>query len=484
MKRTNNASSNERPLKRANSSLFSIATLVDNNSNDDDAGEGVPQFSSLGCVQPRSYSGDDSPPDEDVSSSSSGSSSHGDCVGCSEDAEGADIAAGRHNNDCCTGVVFEAAEKHFDRHNKFHKERPARILSVKDYLAKTMTSHAEKTILERCHDIMSGSNCTTSCLDEEDYLRVHLPGYMQILGRTSCCCHDRLDNEAGQYKSIYFTNDSVDMAKIAASSLCRLVGDVVRGKCDNGFAVIRPPGHHAEPGYAGGYCFINNVAVAASYAIERLRVRRVLIIDWDVHHGNGTQKAFIDNPNVLYFSVHRFDNGNFFPFSKDAGPKSVGSGDGEGRNVNVGWNDKKMGDDEYLVVFEKLLMPIATEFDPDLVLVSAGFDAAKGDMGECDVTPECFARLTRQLKTLARGKVVCALEGGYVRSILCKCVESVVLALLDGASGDKCTKEAQEFYKNLGGNEMLDCIDPSAAKSIRETIAAHAQYWQCLQEVE
>jgi hypothetical protein len=285
MKRTNNASSNERPLKRANSSLFSIATLVDNNSNDDDAGEGVPQFSSLGCVQPRSYSGDDSPPDEDVSSSSSGSSSHGDCVGCSEDAEGADIAAGRHNNDCCTGVVFEAAEKHFDRHNKFHKERPARILSVKDYLAKTMTSHAEKTILERCHDIMSDSNCTTSCLDEEDYLRVHLPGYMQILGRTSCCCHDRLDNEAGQYKSIYFTNDSVDMAKIAASSLCRLVGDVVRGKCDNGFAVIRPPGHHAEPGYAGGYCFINNVAVAASYAIERLRVRRVLIIDWDVHHG-------------------------------------------------------------------------------------------------------------------------------------------------------------------------------------------------------
>ncbi|KAK1744890.1 histone deacetylase [Skeletonema marinoi] len=277
------------------------------------------------------------------------------------------------------------------------------------------------------------------CLEEEDYLRVHLPGYMQILNRTSCCCNDRLDDEAEQYKSIYLTNDTVEMAKLAASSLCRLVDDVVRDKYDNGFAVIRPPGHHAEPGYAGGYCFINNVAVAASYAIERLL-------------------------------IHRFDNGNFFPFSKDAGPRIAGNGDGEGRNVNVGWNDKRMGDDEYLVVFEKLLMPIATEFDPDLVLVSAGFDAAKGDMGDCNVTPECFSRLTRQLKTLAGGKVVCALEGGYVRSILCKCVESVVLALLDGASDDKFKDETKSFYKNLGDKEMLDCIDSSAAKSIRETI--------------
>ena len=272
------------------------------------------------------------------------------------------------------------------------------------------------------------------------------------------------------------------MAKISASSLCRLVGDVVCGRYDNGFAVIRPPGHHAEPGYAGGYCFINNVAVAALYAIEKLHVRKVLIVDWDVHHGNGTQKAFLDNPNVLYISAHRFDNGNFYPFSKEAGPKVVGIGDGEGRNVNVGWNDKNMGDDEYLVVFEKLLMPIATEFDPDLVLVSAGFDAAKGDMGECNVTPECFARMTRRLKTLARGKVVCALEGGYVRSILCECVESVVLSLLDGASADKCIEECTAFYKNLGDNEMLDCIDPSAAKSIREAIAAQSKYWQSLRE--
>lgn len=139
-----------------------------------------------------------------------------------------------------------------------------------------------------------------------------------------------------------------------------------------------------------------------------------------------------------------------------------------------------MGDDEYLVVWEKLLMPVAEEFKPDLVLVSAGFDAARGDMGECDITPECFARLTRRLKTLADGKVVCALEGGYVRSVLCKCIESVLASLLDANSNEKGKEELQKLYKNLGDNEMLDCICPSAAKSIRDTMKAHSKYWECL----
>ena len=125
-------------------------------------------------------------------------------------------------------------------------------------------------------------------------------------------------------------------------------------------------------------------------------------------------------------------------------------------------------------------MPIAIEFDPDLVLVSAGFDAARGDMGECDVSPECFARLTRRLKTLANGKLVCALEGGYVRSVLCKCVESVLASLLDTESNDKSDDELETFYKNVGDNDMLDCINSSAAKSIQDTMRAHAKYWNCL----
>jgi len=398
-----------------------------------------------------------------------------------------------------TGLVFESGSKHFDRHNRFHKERPLRVTSIHDYLLKSkLNDDNGATLVERCHILMpnegvghkgaygnNGKSSEELFLDNDDYLRVHLPGYMQRLDRIAkCTCNDRLDIEGEQFKSIYFTRDSVREAKAAASSLCRLVTNVVSGNLDNGFAVIRPPGHHAEPGLAGGYCVINNVAVAAAYAREKLGVKKVLIVDWDVHHGNGTQKCFIDNPNVMYFSVHRYHGGNFFPFLDHGGPNCVGNNEGKGFNMNIGWNNKKMGDDEYLVVWEKLLMPVANEFKPDLVLVSAGFDAARGDMGECDVTPECFARLTRRLKTLANGKVVCALEGGYVRSVLCKCVETVLSALLDSESEVKCKQELQTFYKKLGEMDMLDCIDPSASKSIMETIKAHSPYWECLHSPE
>ncbi|KAL7549670.1 hypothetical protein ACHAWF_012935, partial [Thalassiosira exigua] len=391
-----------------------------------------------------------------------------------------------------TGLVFEAGSKHYDRRNRFHKERPVRITSVQNHLAKTRQCDDEKTIFERCHllegrgenevgPVESKRSPEELWLDDHDYLRVHLPGYMQRLDRIAKCnCHHRLDIEAEQFKSIYFTNDSVREAKAAASSLCRLVARVASGDLDSGFAVIRPPGHHAEPGLAGGYCVINNVAVAAAYAQEKLGMKKILIVDWDVHHGNGTQRCFIDKPDVLFFSAHRYHGGNFFPFLEHGGPTSVGTGAGEGFNINVGWNDKNMGDDEYLVLWEKLLMPVAMEFKPDLVLVSAGFDAARGDMGECDLSPECFARLTRRLKTLAGGKVVCALEGGYVRSVLCRCIESVVASLLDPLSDDKCKEELQRFHKNVGDNEMLDCINHSAARSIRTTMRAHTKYWACL----
>mmetsp|Transcript_5366 Transcript_5366/g.12190 ORF Transcript_5366/g.12190 Transcript_5366/m.12190 type:complete len:596 (-) Transcript_5366:175-1962(-) len=421
--------------------------------------------------------------------SSSGMAASSQCLPCEPSTTGKveckkEIQA-TQSYDNRTGLIFESGTKHFDRHNRFHKERPLRITAVHDYLANAKPADDEKTIFERCRlmEGRGGEDDVTAklWLDDHDYLRVHLPGYMQRLDRISTCnCHNRLDTEAEQFKSIYFTNDSVREAKAAASSLCNLVSRVASGDLDNGFAVIRPPGHHAEPGMASGYCVINNVAVAAAYAQEKLGMKRILIVDWDVHHGNGTQRCFIDSPNILYFSAHRYHGGNFFPFLQHGGPTTIGNGAGEGFNINVGWNEKNMGDDEYLVVWEKLLMPVAAEFNPDLVLVSAGFDAAQGDMGECDLSPECFARLTRQLKTLANGKVVCALEGGYIRSVLCKCIESVLGSLLDAKSNDKCKKESQAFYKNLGDNNMLDCVRPSAAKSIRDTMRRHSKYWNCL----
>ena len=431
-------------------------------------------------------------------------------------------------NDNVTGVIFESSDGHCDRNNRLHKERPLRIVSIKDHLTRPESHH----IPRRCkifgdagavykrEDETGGTVGTVSAtdaavdqfLDDEDYLRVHLAGYMQRLDRLSgCACTDRLDCEAEQYKSIFLAAGTLACAKNAASKFCRLVSDVVTGKLDNGFAVIRPPGHHAEPSLAGGYCVLNNVALGAAYAREKLGVAKILIVDWDIHHGNGTQSAFINDADVLYFSVHRYHNGNYFPFlDGKGGPGMVGEGKGAGFNVNVGWNQKHMGDEEYYAVWERVLMPIAREFQPNVVLVSAGFDGALGDMGECNITPNAFGNLTKQLMTLAEGKIVCTLEGGYVRSVLAKCCEAVILALLtgckDGNTNDCSTNEIEDCSandscgtddeekkvdssdepsfisteeKDKGDALPYISINPSAEKSIRATIEAHAPYWKC-----
>ncbi|KAG0066704.1 Histone deacetylase 5 [Linnemannia elongata] len=191
-------------------------------------------------------------------------------------------------------------------------------------------------------------------------------------------------------------------AKVAAGSLITLVDQVVTGRCKNGFAIIRPPGHHAEEDEAMGFCFFNNVGVAVNLTLSKypLTVQKILIIDWDVHHGNGTQQIFYENPNVLYISLHRWDNGHFYPFT--GAPDECGEEAGEGTNVNIAWSSygrgQAMGDVEYIAAFWYVLLPIARQFGPDLVMVSAGFDAADGhaaNIGGYTVSPQGFAILTR-----------------------------------------------------------------------------------------
>uniref|UniRef100_A0A8C3IX53 Histone deacetylase n=1 Tax=Chrysemys picta bellii TaxID=8478 RepID=A0A8C3IX53_CHRPI len=183
-----------------------------------------------------------------------------------------------------------------------------------------------------------------------------------------------------------------------------------------------------------GFCFFNSVAIAAKLLQQKLSVGKILIVDWDIHHGNGTQQAFYSDPNVLYISLHRYDNGNFFPGS--GAPEEVGSGMGVGYNVNIAWTggvDPPIGDVEYLVAFRTVVMPIANEFSPDVVLVSAGFDAVEGHLsplGGYSVTAKCFGHLTKQLMKLAGGRVVLALEGGHDLTAICDASEACVSALL------------------------------------------------------
>jgi histone deacetylase 6 len=389
-----------------------------------------------------------------------------------------------HHEEMRTGLVFEEAPGHVHRRNSRHRERPERITAIRIALETA-------GLLERCTEVVTTINVDSKSdnshnnddddglqfLNDHDFLRVHLPGYMKRLHRLSnCTCHDDadewLDSEQAQYNDVFLTQHSTSAAKQAAASLSRLVSRVVTETTQSqplqfGFAVIRPPGHHAEPGMAGGYCLINNVAVAASYAKTRLHVHKIMIVDWDVHHGNGTQSIFWNDPNVLYFSVHRHGR-NFFPYLiESSGPTSIGGAEAQGKTVNVGWTRGGMGDDDYYSVWQHLLMPMAREFQPDLVLISAGFDAADGDAGECHVTPACFGNLTRLLKTL-NVPMVAALEGGYAQRILGECVTQVVQALLEPKTNTTIDMPLHE-------------MDPTGRKNLQATLNAHRPYWNCLQ---
>ncbi|OCF43376.1 histone deacetylase 6/10 [Kwoniella heveanensis CBS 569] len=214
--------------------------------------------------------------------------------------------------------------------------------------------------------------------------------------------------------SLYVCRETAHCARLSCGGVIQACLSVCRGDVRNAFAIVRPPGHHAEPDEHMGFCFFNNVAVAAR-EVQRLGLaKKVLILDWDVHHGNGTQRAFWDDPNVLYMSLHRHDGGRFYPTSDFGALDMVGSGEGEGKSVNVPWPGPGFGDADYIYAFQRILMPIAYEFAPDLVIISAGFDAADGDhLGGCHVTPAAYGHMTHMLSALAGGKLVVALEGGY-----------------------------------------------------------------------
>nr|XP_033792474.1 histone deacetylase 7 isoform X2 [Geotrypetes seraphini] len=266
---------------------------------------------------------------------------------------------------------------------------------------------------------------------------------------------------------------SSNAARWAAGSVIDLAVKVATRELKNGFAVVRPPGHHADHTTAMGFCFFNSVAIAARQLQQKQCVGKILIVDWDVHHGNGTQEVFYQDPNVLYISLHRYDDGNFFPGS--GAPDQVGAGSGEGFNVNVAWTggiDPPMGDPEYLAAFRTVVMPIAREFSPDVVLVSAGFDAADGHpapLGGYNVSAKCFGYMTEQLMTLAEGAVVLALEGGHDLTAICDASEACVSALL----GNKLDPFPEEVLKQRP--------NPNAIRSLEAVIQVQRKYWSSVQ---
>ncbi|KAM8810656.1 histone deacetylase 9 isoform 3-T3 [Eudromia elegans] len=266
---------------------------------------------------------------------------------------------------------------------------------------------------------------------------------------------------------------SAGAARMAVGCVIELASRVASGELKNGFAVVRPPGHHAEESTAMGFCFFNSIAITAKYLRDKLNIGKILIVDLDVHHGNGTQQAFYTDPSILYVSLHRYDEGNFFPGS--GAPNEVGSGLGEGYNINIAWTgglDPPMGDVEYLTAFRTVIMPAANEFDPEFVLVSAGFDAVEGHdppLGGYKVTAKCFGHLIKQLLKLADGHVVLALEGGHDLTAICDASEACINALL----GNELEPLPEDIVHQIPNT--------NAIASLKKTTEIQSKYWKSVE---
>ncbi|KAH9083365.1 histone deacetylase complex protein [Lactarius deliciosus] len=308
------------------------------------------------------------------------------------------------------GYVYDAAMmSHSPDEGDEHPEQPQRIVAVHNTLLKHGCLGAMKRLPFRR-------------VQREAVLLVHTEQHwrMEIIDSKAFYEHD----------SLYVSPQTTDSALLSCG-----------GVIEASLAVAR------EPDRPMGFCFFNNVAIAARVVQQLTPIKRILILDWDVHHGNGTQRAFYDDPSVLYISLHRYEGGRFYPCGPFGGMSSCGEGKGLGYSVNVPWAESGTTDGDYLHAFQQIVMPIATEFAPELVIISAGFDAADGDiLGECCVSPAGYAHMTYMLSTLAGGKIVAALEGGYTIESISNCA---LASEVEAETVWLVAKEQSKYWKNI-----------------------------------
>ncbi|XP_077025351.1 polyamine deacetylase HDAC10 isoform X5 [Tamandua tetradactyla] len=316
---------------------------------------------------------------------------------------------------------------------------PECAIETPERLAVAMELLRQRGLEQRCLQLAARE------ASEAELGLVHSPEYVALVRGTEALGVGALQELSAQFDAVYFHPSTYHCARLAAGAALQLVDAVLTGAAQNGLALVRPPGHHSQRAAANGFCVFNNVALAAEHAKQRHGLRRILVVDWDIHHGQGTQYIFEDDPRVLYFSWHRYEHGRFWPYLRESDADAVGRGHGRGFTVNLPWN----------------------QFDPELVLVSAGFDSAIGDPeGQMQATPECFAHLTQLLLALAGGRVCAVLEGGYHLESLAESVCMTIQTLL----GDQPPP--------LPG-PMVPC--QSALESIQSVRAAQAPHWASFQ---
>ena len=312
-------------------------------------------------------------------------------------------------------VVYHPDFEHY-RTGKNQLERPERCKVIMDALLK-------KGITDDAH-ILTPRKATF-----DEVALCHSPSYLKKV-ETECKNASIISNTLLSTGDVYISPASYQTALLAAGAVLTAVDAVMKGTTKKVFCNIRPPGHHATPEKGHGFCLINNVALGALYLLKHYpQIEKVLIVDWDLHHGDGTQHIFYHNPSVYYFSTHA---AGIFPgtgFSHE-----IGEGKAAGTTMNVPLSEKKGSHAQIIAAFKDKLMPAMENFKPDFVFISAGFDAHKEDYFQAfDLENSHFVVLTELVKEIAdkyaKGRIISVLEGGYTLNVLKKVVPAHVKAL-------------------------------------------------------
>lgn len=310
-----------------------------------------------------------------------------------------------------TGLVYHPVYLDHDM-GPGHPESPNRLRAIMHQLEQSGTMALVTKIEARK-------------AEDEWLTQVHSPSYVLSLNR-----HAPTSGRVSLDPDTSMSPGTLHAAYLAAGGALAAVDAIMAQQVDHVFCAVRPPGHHAEAGRAMGFCFFNNVAIAARYIQKKYRLNRVLIVDWDVHHGNGTQHSFEDDPSILFFSTHQYPH---YPGTGRGTERGKGTGEGFTINVPV---EAGEGDDDYRAVFQNVLVPAADDFKPEFVIISAGFDAHKDDpLASMGLTESGYAELTEIVagiaKRHAKGRILSSLEGGYNLTALAASVQAHIGALLN-----------------------------------------------------